>query len=83
MSCCGKSRIGLDTTTRYRPPSAPAVPVRAQTFQYIGYTSLTVRGPITGHTYYFAGAGATLSIDARDAPSLMTVPHLRRAVPHR
>jgi hypothetical protein len=40
---------------------------------------MTVRGPVTGRVYRFAGPGSTVSVDTRDAPSLVAVPNLRRA----
>ena len=50
----------------------------AAAFQYAGHTSLTVRGPVTGRIYQFTRAGAILSVDPRDAPSLAAVPQLVR-----
>jgi hypothetical protein len=47
-------------------------------FQYIGASGLTVQGPATKRLYRFAGPGAIVGVDARDAPSLARVPQLRR-----
>jgi hypothetical protein len=38
-----------------------------------------VQGPITKRLYRFAGPGAIVAVDGRDAPSLARVPQLRRA----
>jgi hypothetical protein len=38
-----------------------------------------VQGPVTKRLYRFAATGAVVTVDARDAPSLSRVPHLRRA----
>lgn len=66
------------TPVGYQAPSAPAGSDGAPAFQYVGYTSLTVRGPVTGRIYHFTTAGTVLSVDPRDAPSLAAVPQLLR-----
>lgn len=66
--------VGM-TTAAHQAPSA-AVAGTGAAFRYTGYTSLTVRGPVTGRTYHFASAGAVLAVDPRDAPSLTAVPQL-------
>lgn len=85
MPCCGKGRAELNqawgaaTTTEppagevYASPSGATVE-----FEYVGTTGLTAVGPITGRRYRFDGPGARVAVDARDAPSLMAVPRLRR-----
>ncbi len=55
--------------------SVPQVPVQ---FQYAGNTGLTAIGPITGKRYRWDHTGATIKVDARDAPSMGAVPNLRR-----
>jgi len=55
-------------------PEAPRVTFY---FEYVGNTGLTVRGPITGRSYRFAGPAQRVAVDGRDAPSLMAVPNLR------
>lgn len=64
-------------------PSGTAMAVHATTFQttsfqYVGRTSLMVVGPLTGRKYRFAETGAVVSIDNRDAPSMLAVPGLKR-----
>jgi hypothetical protein len=47
---------------------APAAPGRGLVFavQYVGSTSLTVRGPHSGRIYQFAATGTRLEVDPRD-----------------
>jgi len=59
-------------TPRRAEPGAPVV------FEYVGQTGLTVTGPMTGHRYRFAGPGAKVPVDSRDAASLAAVPNLAR-----
>jgi hypothetical protein len=78
MACCGRLQ-----------PSAPSAPVTSMSsghpmpavntreFEYVGETALTATGRVTGMRYRFHGPGATVTVDARDAPSLSGVPMLR------
>lgn len=80
--CCGGKRQSLQT----HPPINPApdrVPRTIEAappvlFEYVGTTGLTGTGPFTGRRYRFDGPGARVEVDARDAPSMAGVPHLRR-----
>jgi len=87
MPCCGKNR-----NQAFSGPRAPAKPNNGQPnavqhrpiaprldlyFEYTGLTGLTVRGPITGRSYRFAGRGQKVAVDSRDGASLMAVPNLR------
>lgn len=65
--------VGMTMAAHPAPSAAGPTGVA---FRYTGYTSLTVRGPVTGRTYHFASAGAVLAVDPRDAPSLAAVPQL-------
>jgi hypothetical protein len=65
--------FAVGPTLRRAEPGAPVV------FEYVGRTGLTVLGPITGHRYRFAGPGAKVPVDSRDAASLAAVPNLERA----
>jgi hypothetical protein len=47
-------------------------------YTYTGPTRLVADGPVTRRRYRFDQPGATLSVDARDAPSFAAIPHLRR-----
>lgn len=92
MPCCGKTlrpaEVG-DAPARpgpsgVRPPAAMS-PARQEVvrasarFEHTTASGLTVVGPVTGRRYYFAGRGAAVDVDERDAPSLAAVPGLRRA----
>ena len=80
MACCGKNRPApwVDTSSPRTASPIPKTP-RAYYFQYVGKTALTALGAVTGHRYRFAGPGALLPVDERDAPSFAAVPNLRRA----
>ena len=80
MSCCGNGRsmlplVPVPTPRRERGSATPLPAIR---YEYVGATGMTVVGPITGQRYRFAGYGTRLDIDPRDAPSMVTVPHVRR-----
>jgi hypothetical protein len=70
MSCCGGRRAAA---------SAPFTTGSWVEFRYVGSRSMTVFGPVTRHHYRFAGPGARVAVDPRDARSLAGVPKLRRA----
>ena len=85
MSCCGRPRTAtpLPPSTGARPaPAGPARPAprapSSVSFRYEGPTRLQAEGPITHLRYRFEHCGAIVAVDARDAPSLAAIPHLRR-----
>lgn len=94
MGCCGKGRNALTPKTkstaamksRHEQVASEAAPraVSVQgtqlgtTFQYIGSTGLTVRGPVSGKTYRFARTGSSVVVDERDAPHFDGIPSLRK-----
>ncbi len=47
-------------------------------YEYVGTTSMTVRGAATGNTYRFHNYGDRIGVDIRDVRSVDTVPNLRR-----
>jgi hypothetical protein len=47
-------------------------------FEYVGRTTLTAVGPVSGKHYRFVGPGAQLIVDPRDKLSLAAVPNLRQ-----
>jgi hypothetical protein len=47
-------------------------------FEYKGKTALVAKGNISGNNYRFNHPGDVQLIDYRDAPSMMTVPVLKR-----
>ncbi len=81
MSCCG--RTGNPTAPRIAsmaPPQAQARPstyAAGVTFEYLGSTSLTAVGGVTGRHYLFARKGARVAVDRRDFLSLLQVPVLQ------
>jgi hypothetical protein len=80
MGCCGKNRPDLqreDGAIRQPTVSVHRTP-DFHYFEYVGRTSLTALGPITGRHYRFERSGARIAIDARDAPSMIGVPNLRK-----
>lgn len=79
MACCGQRRALAAAGGRIVEANQTARPVsRAVLYEYTGSTGITVAGPISGQKYRFGSPGTKLQIDARDAPSLSGLPHLRR-----
>jgi len=90
MSCCGQKRN--QTVSRAMPVHQRISPVgssafnrsstsqQVASFEYIGKTALTAIGPVSGRHYRFSYPGAVVEVDAGDAPSLATVPTLRKTV---
>ena len=93
MSCCGHRPLRPEGAGGvYVGPISPAGPggdpaghgmgaaaLRAvdPEFRYVGASSLTVTGPVTGRTYRFPSPGARLAVNRHDAPSLLYVPSLQ------
>ena len=86
VSCCGKKRESLTVRpsqevkpaafTARPQPQAPAGLV----VEYVGPTSLHVRGPVSGQMYSFVNSGTRVVVDGRDAPFILAIPHLRKRV---
>jgi hypothetical protein len=57
---------------------APPPPARPVTFEYVGPTTLRAVGPVSRRDYWFGQRGTRVVVDGRDAPSLDTVPNLKR-----
>ena len=81
MSCCGGKRretVARDTfvTKIASVPSPPVAEAASVLFEYTGPTALRVSGPVTHRSYRFAGPGARVAVDRRDAPGIRAVPHL-------
>lgn len=51
--------------------------VAAACFEYVGRTSLVLRGSYTGRRYWFKQPGARQWVDTRDCHTLSAVPVLR------
>ena len=70
MTCCqGRLR---EAARGYRAPDAPVE------FEYRGRSALTAIGSETRRIYWFEAPGSRVRVHPRDAPSLDTVPVLRR-----
>lgn len=78
--CCGRSTIRNQFTV---PNHIAAQAVRSlgsqpgPSFEYIGTTSLTVTGPVSGARYRFSHRGSLVHVDPRDSAALARVPVLR------
>lgn len=83
MPCCGGKRSQVSSAAAAGEGNGSRPPRRAVAalveFEYFGRTAMTVLGPITGQRYRFGAPGARVVVDARDAPSLLGVPNLRRS----
>jgi hypothetical protein len=78
MSCCGKMRQQYrGSAGAARGADAPGRQFVVR-FEYIGGSSLTAIGPVSGRRYRFAQPGAQLAVDPRDRPGLARIPHLRQ-----
>jgi hypothetical protein len=83
MSCCGKKRANLAVQPVARPEPlfrravSAAQPGNGSIVEYVGPTSLIVRGPTSGQIYRFPSPGARMVVDERDAAFLLAIPHLR------
>ena len=85
MSCCGKRRTELRTSTPQAAINGRAYvgnrtsPPAKATFTYVGDgAGMTVIGPATGIRYVFHGADARVEIDARDRPMLARLRNLQQ-----
>ena len=85
MACCGGARKQVyannaitDAKDESGAGGIRAVPQTVVSFEYVGERGLTVAGPITRRRYRFESPGARVEVDARDAPSFVAVPNLRR-----
>jgi hypothetical protein len=88
MSCCGNARASIHQQTSRQQSSATVshqasranywAPGPVQ-FEYSGQGQLSVTGPVTGMVYHFPYPGARVSVHGSDAPSLVSVPALKRA----
>lgn len=68
MSCCGRR----DAATAVLGGGADASQGSAVTaVQYLGATTIVVRGPMTGRRYTFSLAAPAQPVDARDAAAIL------------
>jgi hypothetical protein len=76
MGCCGKN-LTISRGVSPRIPSAQVHHPGIVYFRYLGRSSITVIGPVTGRAYRFV-AGNRVGADPRDAPSLAAVPQVEQ-----
>ena len=78
--CCGGKRAALRYETISARRSISAMPKGRgilppdAIFEYVGLTTLTVKGPVSGRTYRFDKPGTQITVDGRDAYGLSTIP---------
>lgn len=81
MSCCNQRSTGSHAYQAH-PATSSNVPATGlpqdPVFEYIGGSSLSVTGPITGRPYRFAASGARQTISRHDAASMLYIPNLRQ-----
>lgn len=82
MSCCGSKSVPAQ---RHMVSSAGGSPAGVQSVQiaYSGSAVLHVTGPYSGASYVFSSSSAVLTVDARDAMTMLAVPGLRPYSPRR
>jgi hypothetical protein len=84
MCNCGKMKTNLNHASNSEVHGTVGGPVFDNTihgtvsFEYVGRSTLTAIGPVTGRRYRFGAPGARVAVDVRDRPSLVSVPHLRQ-----
>jgi hypothetical protein len=84
MSCCGKKRANLAVQSILRPEPlvrravSGAQQGNGSVVEYIGPTSLIVRGPASGRIYRFPSPGTRMVVDEKDATFLLAIPHLKK-----
>lgn len=84
MGCCGSKRMLLNTAQRSARSGIPVTTAAhvghaRPVFVYRGDRPLKVIGRVSGTPYYFTN-GTRVSIDARDAASLLRSVALERVV---
>jgi hypothetical protein len=84
MSCCGKKRAILVVQSSPKPetivsrPKPTASTGSGSVMEYVGTTSLIVRGPASGVMYRFPRPGTRMVVDGRDAAFLLAIPNLKK-----
>ena len=67
-----------DGRTPPAPPSQPGLDATLS-IRYLESSPIRVQGLMTGRSYDFSGSQSIQSVDARDAPSLLSTRFFRRA----
>lgn len=80
MSCCGNKREEfLQSLSSQKTTLIPVVKTWSDMmFEYIGQTSLVVKGSVSGNVYRFSKTGVSLLVDYRDVSGMMAVPMLKK-----
>jgi hypothetical protein len=78
MACCGQRRQQLSQQFR----SVPVRPVIAKTtattwLEFLGESSVVMRGPASLKTYHFPARGQGLEVDLEDAAAFLRLGHFR------
>ena len=81
MSCCGGKRAQVAASSVPRGPRVPDEPVqpaapaaserKPRIFRYVGESSLTVRGAVSGRAYRFSRPGDRIEVAYDDAFAMM------------
>lgn len=86
MACCGQRRAAAAAAAQSPqlsarsnhfsfplPVATPTEPAtgKRRLVRYIGARPLSLRGPLSGHVYYFAAADATANVDERDIDAML------------
>ena len=87
MSCCGGKRAQLSHARSQPAPSLgpetqekqPAAERKPRIFEYVGRTTLTVRGAVSGHTYRFTFPGQRIEVAHEDSFAMMAERNVRPA----
>ena len=88
MTCCGSKRKSLKrqtpppATKRAAPPPLVFAPQPQSAppqvlFRNTANANISVRGPISGETYFFLASGPAIPVDQRDVPFLSTISRLQ------
>lgn len=73
MTCCGQKRAAIARTASPRAEARRAPALRHVVLQYLGSARVTYIGAATKRLYAFAAAGASVTVDARDAGGLIAL----------
>lgn len=83
MGCCGQGRTALKKNTAAAPVESGAragAPGRVS-LRYLQRSPLLIYGSVTGLPYACSEANPLLSVDRRDAVTLLATPFFRQAGP--
>lgn len=82
MSCCGSKRESLKQSfasqVQEQTEQHSAKMWNDVLFEYLGNSSLTVKGSVTGNRYNFSKTGEQQLVDYRDASGMRAEPLLKK-----